>query len=66
MAITPYTLFQAFWILAGFWVCSKLAWLCIYEFVEKDAGIKYLNGELNREWLRKEIKNKWQDYRLKK
>lgn len=57
MGITPYTLFQSFWIIMGFWCISRLAWMVIYEILEKGAGEKYMKGELNK---------KWQDYLLKK
>lgn len=46
MPITPYTLWQAFWIMAGLWVDSKLAWMCIYEWRNPGDGEKYLRGEL--------------------
>jgi hypothetical protein len=55
--ITIYTLFQAFWIIAGFYVDAKLAWMVIYEMLEKGAGEKYLKGEL---------KKSWRDYLLRK
>lgn len=44
--ITIYTLFQAFWIMAGLWLDAKLAWMVIYEFKNPGDGEKYLRGEL--------------------
>jgi hypothetical protein len=44
--ITIYTLWQASWIIAGMWMCSKYAWMCIYEIKKPGDGEKYLRGEL--------------------
>lgn len=55
--INIYTLFQSFWIVAGFWCIARLTWMCIYEMLEKGGGEKYMKGELDK---------KWQDYLLKK
>lgn len=46
--ITIYTLWQAFWIIAGMWVDAKLFWMCVHEFKNRGDGLKYLRGELKR------------------
>lgn len=38
--------FTAFWIIAGLWVISKLAWMVIYQMrYGGNAGELYLKGE---------------------
>lgn len=46
--ITPQTLFQSFWIVAGMWMDAKLFWMCIHEFKKRGNGLKYLRGELKK------------------
>lgn len=65
MGVTIYTLFQATWIILGLWVDCKLLWMVIYELLEKDAGMKYMNGTLDKKW-KNYLGEKWQDYLLKK
>lgn len=65
MPITIYTIFQSFWIIMGFWCISRLAWMVIYEALERDVGEKYLKGTLNKKW-KKYLEEKWHDYHLKK
>jgi hypothetical protein len=65
MAITIYTLFQSTWIVLGLWVDCKLLWMVIYECLEKDAGMKYMNGTLEKKW-NEYLRDKWHDYLLKK
>lgn len=44
--ITPYTLFEAVWIVGGLYVDSKLLWMVIYQIrYGGNAGELYLKGE---------------------
>ena len=45
MPITPQTLFEATWIMAGIYIDARLCWMVIYEYKCKDDGMKYLRGE---------------------
>lgn len=47
MGITINTLFQAFWIIAGLYLDSKLFWMIIYE-LKYGKGEEYLNGTYRR------------------
>jgi len=38
----PYRLIQAFFIICGLYADSKLFWMVIYEYKNKDDGEKYL------------------------
>jgi hypothetical protein len=63
--ITIYTLWQSIWIVGGLWVISRLFKMTVYEILEKGAGEKYLDGELEKNW-KEYLREKCRDYRLKK
>lgn len=54
--ITPYTIFQSFWIIMGLWMNGKLFWMVFYEFLERGDGEKYLRGELSDDKRQRKIK----------
>ena len=63
--ITIYTLWQSAWIVGGLWCLSRLFKMLIYEILEKGAGEKYLDGELEKNW-KEYLEEKCRDYRLRK
>lgn len=47
---SPYKLFSAFWIIAGFWLIGKLYWMTIYQWrYGEDYGERYITGKISKE-----------------
>lgn len=44
---SPYNLFQAFWIILGFYLDAKLFWMLVYE-IKYRKGEEYLKGEYKK------------------
>lgn len=48
---------QAFWIIAGIWVTSKLFWMCVYQIkYGGDYGERYMQGLITKE-EKEDLKN---------